>query len=39
MLSYNHVFSLISLIFLFSIPLIIFIKDARRDMEKDTVID
>ena len=39
MLSYNHVFSLISMIFLFSIPLIIFIKDARRDMDTDVVID
>ncbi|HOO39540.1 MAG TPA: DHA2 family efflux MFS transporter permease subunit [Deltaproteobacteria bacterium] len=39
MLSYNHVFSLIAILFLCSIPLIIFIKDARLDMGKDVVTD
>jgi DHA2 family multidrug resistance protein len=39
MLSYNHVFFLIAVIFLFSIPLIILIKDVRMDEGSGVVID
>jgi DHA2 family multidrug resistance protein len=39
MLSYNHVFFLIAVIFLFSIPLIILIKDVRMDEGTEVVID
>jgi hypothetical protein len=33
-LSYNHVFFLSSAIFLFSLPLVFLVKDARRDEGK-----
>jgi DHA2 family multidrug resistance protein len=39
MLSYNHVFFLIAVIFLFSIPLIILIKDVRMNEGSGVVID
>lgn len=39
MLSYNHVFFLIAVIFLFSIPLIILIKDVRMNEGTEVVID
>jgi MFS transporter, DHA2 family, multidrug resistance protein len=38
MLSYNHIFSLIAVIFVLSIPLIFLIRDARMDASHEEVI-